>query len=172
MEPVQVFFCYARDDEQLRDALEQHLGALKRSEHAVIWHDRKIQPGTDWEKEINLHISTADIILLLVSSHFIASDYCYSIEMQKALEKHEAGKAHVIPIILRPVDWKETPLGKLQALPKDGKPIVTWHTRDSAMVDIVKGIRRVITQIRTNDCERSSTREFDQIVTERVENHG
>ncbi|HEU5383717.1 MAG TPA: toll/interleukin-1 receptor domain-containing protein [Ktedonobacteraceae bacterium] len=172
MEPVQVFVCYAREDEILRDALEQHLGALKHSEHAVIWHDRKIQPGTNWAKEIDLHISTADIILLLVSSHFIASDYCYSVEMRKALEKHEARKTHVIPIILRPVDWRETPLGKLQALPKDGRPIVTWHTRDSALVDIVRGIRRVIAQIQTDDWKRSSASEFGQIVVEGAENHG
>lgn len=149
MEPVQVVFCYAREDEPLRDDLERHLGALKRAGQAITWHDRKILPGTDWAKEIDLHVSTADVILLLVSSYFIHSDYCYSVEMRKALEMHEAGKAHVIPIVLRPVDWKETPLRKLQALPRDGKPIVTWHIRDAGLLDVVHGIRQVIIPVWT-----------------------
>ena len=85
-----------------------------------MWHDRNISAGTEWEREINKHLNEADIILLLISPDFIASDYCYSKEMKWAMDRHERGEARVIPIILRPVDnWKGAPFGKLQALPKD-----------------------------------------------------
>ncbi len=144
MESVRVSFCYAREDERLRNELEQHLGALKHSGQIITWHDRKILPGADWEQEIDIHFRTSDVILLLISSHFLDSEYCYSVEMQKALEMHKAGTAHVIPIILRPVDREKTPLGKLQVLPTDGKPIVTWRDRHAAMLDVIQGIRQVI----------------------------
>src|SRR5260221_3901442 len=116
---VEIFFCYAHEDRTLRNELEKHLSPLKRSELAITWHDRGILPGMDWKHEIDIHLNTADIILLLISADFINSDYCYSEEMQQALGKHREGKAHVIPIILRPVDWQKTPIGNLQVLPDD-----------------------------------------------------
>src|SRR6266480_2456082 len=103
---VEVFYCYAHKDQALRDELEKHLATLKRLNQIVGWHDRQIQAGMEWEGEIASHLSTASIFLLLVSPDFISSDYCYSIEMKQALERHKAGDARVIPIILRPVDWK------------------------------------------------------------------
>ncbi len=74
----------------------------------------------------------------------MASDYCYTKEMQRALDRHKRGEARAIPIILRPIDWQETPLGKLQALPKDGKPITLWANRDNAFLDVARGIRSVV----------------------------
>jgi TIR domain-containing protein len=109
MKPIQVSFCYARENERLRDDLERHLGALKRLGLVVTWHDRKILPGTAWEQEIDVHFRISQVILLLVSPHFVHSNYCYGVEMQKALAMHNAGRAQVVPVILRPVDWRETP---------------------------------------------------------------
>jgi hypothetical protein len=86
-------------------------------------------------------------VLLLVSADFINSDYCYSIEMEEALKKHESGKARVIPIILRPCIWNSLPFGKLQALPKDAKPVTTWSNREMAFVDITKGIQKAVEDI-------------------------
>src|SRR5947209_333656 len=103
---IEVFFSYAHEDEKLRLGLEKQLISLKRQGLITGWHDRKIVPGTDWANEIDTHLNTASIILLLVSPDFIASEYCYSIEMQRAMERHKSGEAHVIPIILRPVDWE------------------------------------------------------------------
>lgn len=142
--PIDAFFSYSHRDEKLRDALDIHLSGLKREGSIRSWHDRKITAGTEWKKEIGDHLSSADLVILLVSASFLASDFCYDDEMKKALERHENGSARVIPVILSPVDWQTSPLGKLQALPKDAKPITTWSNRQSAFLDVVRGIRRVI----------------------------
>src|SRR5437667_12875157 len=101
---VMLFFCYAHEDEQLRQGLEKQLRSLQRQGLVEMWHDRNINAGTEWEREIDNHLNTSQIILLLVSPDFMDSDYCYSKEMKRALERHELGEARVIPIILRPVD--------------------------------------------------------------------
>jgi hypothetical protein len=147
MAPTEVFFSYAHNDEDLRNELANHLSLLKRQSVIREWHDRQITAGEEWAGEISSHLQTAEIILLLVSSDFLASDYCYDIEMQRALERHEAGDARVIPIILRPLDWHDAPFGKLQALPTDGKPITTWRNHDEAFVDVVRGIRVAVEQL-------------------------
>jgi hypothetical protein len=140
---INIFYCYAREDKKLRDELESHLSAMKKTGEVTTWWDREIQPGMDWKREIDKHLKTSQIILLLVSHHFMASDYCYGVEMRQALERQKIGEARVIPIILSPVEWHETPIGELQALPTDGKAITTWHNRNEAFVDIVRGIRVV-----------------------------
>ena len=125
---VEVFYSYSHRDEELREELERHLSILKRQGIITDWHDRKIGAGTEWKGQIDIHLNTARVILLLISSDFLASDYCYDIEMRRAIERHEAGEARVIPIILRPVIWKGAPFEKLQALPKDAKPVTSWGT--------------------------------------------
>ncbi|MBA3242772.1 MAG: TIR domain-containing protein [Acidobacteria bacterium] len=147
-EPVEVFYSYSHKDEKLREKLDNHLTLLQRQGLIKEWNDRDIEAGADWEIEINAHLNSARIILLLVSDDFIASDYCYGIEMKRALERDERGEARVIPIILRPVDWESSPFGKLQALPKGGKPVVEWRPRDSAFKNIAQGIRKVIKEFK------------------------
>ena len=144
---IKIFYSYSHKDERLRNKLEIHLKILKRKGLIEEWHDRKIKPGDVGESEIDSHIETADIVLLLISADFIASDYCYNKELRKALAKHKSGEAKVIPIILRPIEWHDAPFGKLQALPRDGKPVMTWKNKDEAWLDVIKGIQRTITQI-------------------------
>lgn len=144
---IEVFFSYAHEDEALRDKLASHLKLLERQGVIQAWHDRQILPGAEWKGQLDSHLETAQLILLLISSDFLASDYCYDIEMKRALERHEAGAARVIPIILRPVDWKSSPFSKLQALPKDGKAVTSWSNSDEAFVDIARGIRSVVETI-------------------------
>jgi hypothetical protein len=126
-----------------------HLSMLKRQGLISTWSDREITSSSEWVGEIDFHINTAQIILLLVSADFLASDYCYDEELKRALERHEAGEAVVLPIILRPTDWTMAPFGKLQALPKDARPITLWSDRDEAFLDIVQGIRRVGESLKT-----------------------
>jgi tetratricopeptide (TPR) repeat protein len=145
---IEVFYSYSHMDEGLRDQLENHLAMLKRDGVIQGWHDRRISGGQEWEGEIDAHMKSADIILLLVSSDFLASNYCYDIEVTTAMERHEAKEARVIPIILRPCDWNTAPFGKLQALPKDVIPVRKWSDQDEAFLDIAKGIRRVAGEIR------------------------
>src|SRR5437660_9443715 len=116
--PLNVFYSYAHKDEKLRDELGKHLYPLKRQGLIVDWYDRDISAGKEWEQEIDTHLTTSHIILLLISPDFVASDYCYGIEMKCALERHEARNARVIPILLKSVDWQGTPFRKLQVLPK------------------------------------------------------
>jgi len=140
--PVKIFFCYAREDETLLNKLKSHLKPLQREGLIEIWHDRDISAGKEWEREINEQLNAAQIILLLVSSDFLNSDYCYGIEMKRAIERHERQEVRVIPVILRHIYWQGM-LGKLQALPKDGIPITDpyWHDLDKAFLDVARGIR-------------------------------
>lgn len=144
---IRLFYCYAREDKALRDELELHLSNLKRQYHLTNWHDREILPGEIWEQAIDAHLSTAHIILLLISSNFIASDYCYGKEMAKALEREKAGTCRVIPILLRPTDWEDAPFSHLQLLPTDARPVTSWADRDSAFWDIAKEIRKAIQEL-------------------------
>lgn len=143
---IHVFISYVHEDERLRKKLETHLGLLQHEGLITTWHDRNITAGTEWMSEIHDHLNASQIILLLVSAPFLASDYCYSIEMARALERHEKGDACVIPIILRPVDWARAPFSKLQALPTNAHPVTSreWQNVDAALTDVLQGIRRVI----------------------------
>lgn len=138
-----VFFSYTHKDETLRDELETHLKLLQRQRIIAAWHDRKILPGDEWDKEIDRHLEAARIILLLVSADFIASDYCWAKEVARAVERHNNGEAKVVPVILRTCEWEGTPFSKLQCLPEDLKPINTWADRDSAWTSVAKGIRKL-----------------------------
>jgi hypothetical protein len=141
---IEIFCCYARKDQALLVELKNHLSELKREKHITLWTDIDMDAGIEWEKEIHRHLNTAQITLLLVSPDFMASDYCRSVEMQRALERHKRGETNVIPIILRPVYWKGEALGKLQALPTDGKPVTTWNNQDDAFYTIVLGIQSAV----------------------------
>ncbi len=147
MEPVELFFSYSHKDEKLRDKLEPHLAMLKREQVIKAWHDRKISAGTKWAQAIDDNLNSAGIILLLISADFLASDYCYAIEMQRAMERHETGEARVIPIILKPVDWYGAPFGKLQAFPTNAKAVTLWTNRDQAFTNIAQGIRQAATEM-------------------------
>lgn len=146
---IKVFYCYAREDKGLRASLEKHLGNLKRQELITGWSDRDIDAGKEWAKEIDCNLNTANIILLLISPDFMHSEYCYSIEMTHALERHKNGTARVIPIILRPVEYEGAPFSRLQALPTDAVPVTDrkWRTRDEAFRDIAQGIRKVVNEL-------------------------
>src|SRR5271157_3847818 len=125
---MEIFCCYTHGDEELLLKLKKQLAPFLRYQFVdiAIWYDAYISPGAEWKNEVYEHLNKAQIILLLVSPDFIASDRCYDIEMTRAMERHQRGEAYVIPIILRPVHWKQTPFGALQALPKGDKPVISW----------------------------------------------
>jgi hypothetical protein len=117
---------------------------MKRQGLLDSWHDRRIGLGVEWAEEIDKNLAEADVILLLISPDFLASDYCFDVEIKKAMERHEEGKAKVIPIILRPCDWQTAAFGKLQAAPKDAKAVTSWTNRDEAFYDIAGSIRKTL----------------------------
>jgi hypothetical protein len=143
-----VFYSYSHKDEALRDQLQTHLSLLKRQGVISNWHDRRISAGREWEGQIDGHLNSARIILLLISADFLASDYCYDIELTRAMERHEAGESRVIPVILRACDWHYATFGKLQAVPKDGEPVTSWQNIDEAFSDVAKGIRAAANELK------------------------
>jgi tetratricopeptide (TPR) repeat protein len=144
-QPLKIFLSYSHEeDEALKNELIVHLTTLKRQGKILTWQDREIEAGAEWDTQIKQQLEAAEIILLLISAQFIASDYCYDLEMQRAVERHDGGTARVIPIILRACDWQHTPFAKLQALPQDGKPITKWDDRDEAFLNVVQGIRLAV----------------------------
>lgn len=138
---TKVFISYSHKDEALRNELENHLAMLKRDGTIETWHDRRIVAGSNLDTAISENLESADVILLLISASFLASDYCYDIEMARALEKNEEGSASVIPVILRPCDWHSSPFGKLRATPTDGKEVTMFANQDEAFAIVAKDVR-------------------------------
>lgn len=147
-ESVRVALSYSHKDEVLRAQLETHLKLLQRQGVIGLWHDREIAAGEEWKGVIDDNFKRADVVLLLTSADFLASDYCYDVERNTSLERHDKGEAKVIPIILRPCQWRDSPLSKLQALPKDGKPVTRWDDRDEAWNNVADGIKNVAEEMR------------------------
>src|SRR5438552_6013848 len=147
--PYLVFCCYAREDKNFLQALKTHLKPLEREELITMKADIDISPGTEWETTLTHYLDTADIILLLISSDFIASDYCFNQEMTRAIERHEQGTARVVPVIIRPATWHKMPFGKLHALPKDSIPISIAQNTDTAFMSVTKGIRTIVQELTT-----------------------
>jgi len=154
-EPVQFlgstsFISYAQEDESLCEELEKHLKTLQRQNAIASWHDRKIVAGMELKNEIHQHLNRAGIILLMVSPDFIASDYHWTVEVTRALERNASGKARVIPVLLRHTDWEMPPIDKFLPLPRNRQPVKNWSDRDEAFVEIVKEIREEVTRLTAN----------------------
>lgn len=144
---IRIFFSYAHQDESWREELEKQLSILQLQGQVTFLHDRHIQAGQEWGREIDSYLNSADVILLLISPDFMASEYCLQVEVKRAMERYEAGEACVIPVILRPILWQEAPFGKLSALPTNAKPAALWDNRDQATLDIAEGIQKVVRQL-------------------------
>jgi len=146
---VKVFFSYSHKDEELRNELEEHLALLKRQGIIASWHDRRISAGNDFGEEISEHLETANLVLLIISASFLASDYCYEKEMRRALEKHHEGSAVVVPVILHPCDWHSSLFGKLRATPTDGKPVSMYANQNQALSVVARDVRDVAERLQS-----------------------
>ncbi len=144
---ARLFISYSHADDEHRKRLELHLASLRREGLIAPWHDRMIPAGTEWAATIDRNLAEADIVLLLVSADFVASDYCFDKELQLALERRARGEAMVIPVFVEPTDFAGLPFAKLQGLPRDGKPVSMWANRDEAWLDVVKGIRSALCKL-------------------------
>lgn len=147
--PAKIFYCYSHKDEELRDRLEIHLKMLERQNLIKNWHDRKIISGKNWSHEISRRLDDSDIVLLLLSPDFLASDYCYEVEMKKALDLHASNQIHIVPILLRVCDWKNSPFSRLQGLPLDMIPVLSseWDSIDEAFHNITEGLKDLIQEL-------------------------
>src|SRR5215218_6043093 len=164
--PLRVFCSYSHKDETYLNELRTWLRRLERQGLIEWWHDREISPGWEWEEEIDKNLRTADIILLLITPDFMGSDYVFEKEINRAIERHERGEARVIPIIVRPADWEWPPFNKLQAIPKDAKPITTWLNRDEAWLDVARGVRKAVEELLVERQERDAKERYRKAVEE------
>ena len=155
MKPFEVFISYSHADEWLKNELIQHLSALKRKQMIDVWHDRLIPAGSLLDADIDTHIHSADIILLLISPAFLGSDYCFTREYKTAADRHQRGEAVVIPVLLRDCDWDVGGLRDFRALPTDAIPVTRIaaareesERRDAAWLDVINGLKDVIENLK------------------------
>jgi hypothetical protein len=138
---LRVFISYSHADKRLMNDLRKHLEPLRQMGLIRDWHDGEITPGKEWAQEISDQLGSAEIILLLISIDFINSQFCTEVELKEALQRHQRGKATVIPIILRNCLWKDI-LGELEALPTGAKAVTAWGNDDEALTDVAQGVER------------------------------
>lgn len=148
--PVKLFISYSHKDETYKDELTAHLSGMKRIGMIEEWNDRKIIPGQQWNHEIKTKLEQSEIVIFLVSSDFMASDYIADVEVNNTLDKYRKGKVCIIPVIIRSCDFSSLDISKFQALPKDAKPVKTWTDQDSAWTNVVEGIKSTIRSLDQN----------------------
>jgi TIR domain/HEAT repeats len=158
-----VFYSYSHEDSNLRHELATHLALLKHDNRIVEWYDQKIEPGANWAKHISDQLDSADLILLLISPDFLASDYCFGVEADKALTRLKDGDVKVVPILLRPCMWDESRFSQLQIIPRGATPITSWANRDEALSEVAKEIRDIVKETPPSLSKPSprKTRQFD-----------
>lgn len=146
-EPLKVYISYSHRDTKLVEQILASILPLQRDGFIRIWYDRHLPAGTNWQDTINRNLESADIILLMVSPNYLASDFCYNLEMPKAMERVSRGEVYVIPIILSKCHWYEAPFNRLVALPTNAKPITQWRKREDAVISVTEGIRQTVNEI-------------------------
>ena len=144
--PWRVFYSYSHRDSELRERLTTYLAPLRQQKKIVEWHDRKIEPGADWEREISGQLDSAHLVLLLVSEDFLASEYCFGVEVERALARVKRGEVRVVPVLLKPCLWQESRFSELQIIPRDGRAITSWASREEAFVDVANEIRKLVSE--------------------------
>lgn len=150
MTKAYIFTSYAHEDEELKNEMDKYLKVLKRSGKIDTWNDRALIAGQEWDKTIMDELRKANIILLLVSVDFNASDFIWEKELAEAMKRHEEGSAFVVPVILRNCKWTDMPYAKLQALPRNAVPITEYADRDAAFTEIATGIETLVDHILTS----------------------
>jgi TIR domain len=145
--PVEIFISYSHLDADLAALLDTHLAALRREGLVATWFDRQIGPGDQWREVIDDRLDRAAVVLILISANFIASDYCWDVELRRAMERHAAGRTRVIPVILRDCDWQHLPFGAFQAVPTGSRPVTSWQDPHEAIADVVRGVRAAVLDI-------------------------
>lgn len=149
--PVNIFYSYTRSDEKMLVEFDEHLSELKNNAPVEIFWDHDLEAGVEWHPEIKDELKNADMILLLVSPGFLASRYCRQVELPAALELHDCGLTNAVPVILCPCAWQETGLGRLQAIPRGGKPVTEWADRNAAWGEAARAITSLVSRIRLGE---------------------
>ncbi|WP_207217493.1 MULTISPECIES: toll/interleukin-1 receptor domain-containing protein [Sorangium] len=160
---MEVFISHAPADRSHRTRLEVHLGLMVRQKLIRTWHRAHVEPGEEPSRETAAHLDAARMVLLLVSAHFLAQDDCYEEEMMRALERHDAGEARVVAILVHECDWQSAPFARLDPLPTGGKPVSSWRNRHEAWAAVARGVRTAAEQLRELDERRMRDRALSWI---------
>lgn len=148
--PLSAFIVYhaGGQDEKHCQTLEKHLSVLKRLGDLVIRHERLVTPGKDLKSELSQMLDSAHLVILLLTPDFIASNFCYAEQMERAMERHRENRARVVPVFLRPCYWTELPVARLQALPSSTKAITSYKDEESAWAKVARGIHAAVKDLR------------------------
>jgi len=144
--PMKVFISYSHEDKDYFKNFVKFLSNMQRQGEVSAWSDQDITGGDGWRNKINDNLECADVIVLLISQDFVHSDYCYDVEMTRALERHAAKTAKVIPIYVRVTDVKGSVIEELQGLPEGRRPISKWDDKDEAWKNVIEGLRSSIAE--------------------------
>jgi len=144
--PWRVFYSYSHADESLRNQLAKYLAPLKQKGSIIEWHDRSIEPGGDWNQKISDKLDSSDIVIALLSPDFLASEYCFGIEMEKAFSRLKREEIRLVPVLLRPCMWEESRFSAIQMIPRDSKPVTSWPSVDEALKNVAMEIREIVSQ--------------------------
>jgi hypothetical protein len=174
---IHIFCSYADEDQKLETKLEKQLKSLEleRQDQVFVLNKHKIQPGQEREREIDEQINRADLILLLISPDFIASDDCYGNQLNKALQRQTDGKTRIIPILLRPCNWKKLRFSPFQVLPLKQTYVTQWpQGQDAAFQHIVEVIDVIVQEIFQHGhgyIEPLRVRQTSNIIDEKKKTH-
>lgn len=151
MQPVELFIsCSHADKASLRDLLE-HLAPLVHGGQLAVWTSLDLKGGDDWDREIKRHLRSAHVIAFMVSPSLLSSSYCNEVELPVALEQEKTRRAHILPIVVRPALWEETPLKRFQAMPARARAVDLWRSPHEAWLDVARGVKRVIEEVHAED---------------------
>lgn len=146
--PVKIFISYAHEDKAYCTKLANHLRPLVRKGDIEVWTDGEIELGNEWDDEIKNALAESEIVLFLISSDFVNSEYIDGVELKKAMERYQKKDLIIIPVIIRFCDFSSLKLSRFQAAPAGGKPISKWDDHDEAYVNVVMGLKKVIKRLR------------------------
>ncbi len=150
-QPLSTFIIYAREDREALEAFKKHLKPLERCGELFVWYDGEILAGAEWDKEIKEKLNSAEIVLLLLSTSFVNSDYIFDTELPHATDRYDKNLCIIIPILITDCYWKVlSRISKFQMLPSNGKPIFSDHGHDAnrIMTEVVMSIRKAALEFR------------------------
>jgi hypothetical protein len=146
--PAKLFVAYSHLDARFRLELEQQLKLLSRKRQISWWSEHQLVPGDERLDAISAALDEADVILMLVSIHFLANEFCWSDLLERAIKRHEERQALVIPVHVRPCPWEETPVARLQGVPREAKAISSWADKHAAWTEVARGIQQALDSYR------------------------
>jgi hypothetical protein len=142
-----LFLSYAHEDRDIVAELRKHLAPLQHEQIVTDWYDLELMPGDDWDREILSQLASSDLVIVMISADFLASNYAYGRELRLALNLHDQERVHLLPVIGRNCKWQNLPFARLQVLPEGAVAINSWQSRDDAFVSVVLGVERVAREI-------------------------